>query len=106
MAQVLAQVDSPHVAAVWDIHHPYRMGESIEETWRLIGSRVKHVHIKDGIKRADGSWQLVLLGQGELMVEGDADHGILALTPGMELNLGSTSTIRIPVVWAVKPNCT
>ena len=47
-----------------------------------------------------------LLGQGELMVEGDADHGILALTPGMELNLGSTSTIRIPVVWAVNPNCT
>jgi len=66
VARVLAQVDSPYVAAVWDIHHPYRMGESIEETWQLIGSRVKHVHIKDGIKRADGSWQLVLLGQGEL----------------------------------------
>ena len=66
VARVLAQVDSPHVAAVWDIHHPYRMGESIDETWRLIGSRVKHVHIKDGIKRADGSWQLVLLGKGEL----------------------------------------
>ena len=66
VARVLTQVDSPSVAAVWDIHHPYRMGESIEETWRLIGSRVKHVHIKDGIKRADGSWQLVLLGQGEL----------------------------------------
>ena len=66
VARVLTQVDSPSVAAVWDIHHPYRMGESIEETWRLIGSRVKHVHIKDGIKRADGSWQLVLLGKGEL----------------------------------------
>lgn len=66
VARVLTQVDSPRVAAVWDIHHPYRMGESIEETWRLIGARVKHVHIKDGIKRADGSWQLVLLGQGEL----------------------------------------
>ena len=66
VARVLTQVDSPHVAAVWDIHHPYRMGESIDETWRLIGSRVKHVHIKDVIKRADGSWQLVLLGKGEL----------------------------------------
>ena len=66
VARVLAQVDSSHVAAVWDIHHPYRMGEAIEETWQLIGARVKHVHIKDGIKRADGSWQLVLLGQGEL----------------------------------------
>jgi sugar phosphate isomerase/epimerase len=66
VARVLAQVNSPHVAAVWDIHHPYRMGESIEETWKLIGTRVKHVHIKDGIKRTDGSWQLVLLGEGEL----------------------------------------
>lgn len=66
VAQVLAQVDSPAVAAVWDIHHPYRMGEALAETWELIGPRVKHVHIKDGIKQADGSWRLVLLGQGEL----------------------------------------
>ncbi len=66
VARVLAQVNSPHVAAVWDIHHPYRMGESIAETWDLIGTRVKHVHIKDGIKQPDGEWQLVLLGKGEL----------------------------------------
>ena len=66
VARVLAQVNSPYIAAVWDIHHPYRMGESIEETWALIGARTKHVHIKDGIKQPDGSWQLVLLGEGEL----------------------------------------
>lgn len=66
VARVLAQVNSPAVAAVWDVHHPYRMGESIDDTWRLIGNRVKHVHIKDGRKQADGDWQLVLLGEGEL----------------------------------------
>lgn len=66
VARVLAQVNSPAVAAVWDIHHPFRMGESIAATWDLIGPRVKHVHIKDGTRRADGSWQLVLLGEGEL----------------------------------------
>lgn len=66
VARVLAQVNSPAVAAVWDIHHPYRMGETLADTWALIGARVKHVHIKDGIKRPDGSWQLVLLGQGDL----------------------------------------
>ncbi|MBX3011287.1 MAG: sugar phosphate isomerase/epimerase [Caldilineaceae bacterium] len=66
VARVLAQVDSPAVAAVWDLHHPFRMGESIEETWQLIGPRVKHVHVKDGLKQADGSWRLVLLGEGEL----------------------------------------
>jgi sugar phosphate isomerase/epimerase len=66
VARVLAQVNSAQVGAVWDIHHPFRMGESIEETWTLIGTRVKHVHIKDGIRQADGSWKLVLLGEGEL----------------------------------------
>lgn len=66
VAKVLAQVSSPRVMAVWDVHHPFRMGETIEETWRLLGSRVQHIHLKDARKRADGSWQLVLLGQGEV----------------------------------------
>jgi sugar phosphate isomerase/epimerase len=66
VAQVLEQVDHPHLKAVWDVHHPFRMDESIEETWQLIGHRVAHVHIKDARRRADGSWQLVLLGEGEV----------------------------------------
>ena len=66
VAKVLAQVNSPWVNAVWDVHHPFRMGESVAETWRLIGPRVKHVHIKDARLRPDGDWQLVLLGEGEV----------------------------------------
>ncbi len=66
VAKVLARVDSPRIGAIWDVHHPYRMGESIEETWQYIGPRVKHVHIKDARRRPDGSWQLVLLGKGEV----------------------------------------
>jgi sugar phosphate isomerase/epimerase len=66
VARVLAQVPSPRIGAIWDVHHPFRMGESIEETWGRIGPRVKHVHIKDARLRPDGSWQLVLLGQGEV----------------------------------------
>lgn len=66
VAPVLAQVDSPFVQAVWDVHHPYRMGESIGETWQLIGSYVKHVHLKDARRKPDGDWQLVLMGEGEV----------------------------------------
>ena len=66
VAAVMAQVDSPAVGAVWDVHHPFRMGEDIETTWRVLGPRVKHVHVKDARRRADGSWQLVLLGEGEV----------------------------------------
>ena len=47
VAKVLAQVEHPRLQAVWDVHHPFRMGESIEDTWRLIGARTAHVHIKD-----------------------------------------------------------
>jgi fatty-acyl-CoA synthase len=66
VAKVLAQVEHPRLAAVWDVHHPFRMGESIETTWKLIGARTAHVHIKDARLRPDGSWQLVLLGKGEV----------------------------------------
>jgi sugar phosphate isomerase/epimerase len=66
VAAALAQVASQSIGAIWDVHHPFRMGEDIETTWRVLGSRIKHVHIKDGVRRADGSWQLVLLGKGEV----------------------------------------
>jgi sugar phosphate isomerase/epimerase len=70
VAKVMAQVPSRNVAAVWDVHHPFRMGEDIETTWRVIGSRVKHVHIKDARLKPDGGWQLVLMGQGEVPCRG------------------------------------
>jgi sugar phosphate isomerase/epimerase len=66
VAAALAQVPSNNIGAIWDVHHPFRMGEDIETTWRVLGPRIKHVHIKDGVRRADGSWQLVLLGKGEV----------------------------------------
>ncbi len=66
VAATLAKVESQSVGAIWDVHHPFRMGEDIETTWRLLGPRVKHVHIKDGIRRPDDTWQLVLLGEGEV----------------------------------------
>ena len=66
VARVLAQVDSPRAQAIWDVHHPYRMGESVEDTWDFIGARLGHVHLKDARRRDDGGWDLVLMGQGEV----------------------------------------
>jgi sugar phosphate isomerase/epimerase len=70
VAEVLAMVDSKWVGAVWDSHHPYRMGESPSEVYDLIGQRVLLAQVKDARRapeRADG-WQLTLLGQGEVPV--------------------------------------
>ncbi|MEZ4637909.1 MAG: sugar phosphate isomerase/epimerase family protein [Caldilineaceae bacterium] len=44
VARVLAKVDHPRLKAVWDVHHPYRKGESIEDTWRFIGAHCPRPH--------------------------------------------------------------
>jgi sugar phosphate isomerase/epimerase len=70
VAQVLELVGSPAVGAVWDSHHPYRVGESAADVWAAIGPRTLLAQVKDARRdpgRADG-WQLVPLGQGEVPV--------------------------------------
>jgi sugar phosphate isomerase/epimerase len=69
VAEVLGRVPSQAIAALWDTHHPYRMGETVQQTWDYIGSRLVHTHVKDARRRPDGTWQLVLLGQGEVPVK-------------------------------------
>ncbi|HVC35260.1 MAG TPA: sugar phosphate isomerase/epimerase family protein [Chloroflexota bacterium] len=66
VAAALSQVPSSAVGALWDTHHPYRMGENVAEVWANLASRLVHVHIKDARRRADGGWDLVLLGDGEV----------------------------------------
>jgi len=71
VAELLALVDSPSVGAVWDSHHPHRMGESPGDVYAAIGRRLLLAQVKDA-KRAPGNepdgWQLTLLGQGEVPV--------------------------------------
>jgi sugar phosphate isomerase/epimerase len=70
VADLLAMVGSAAVGAVWDSHHPHRMGERPREIYRNIGDRLLLVQVKDARRdpgRADG-WQLVLLGEGEIPV--------------------------------------
>jgi sugar phosphate isomerase/epimerase len=70
VAELLAMVPSGAVGAVWDSHHPYRMGQRPEEVWSDLGRRTVLAQVKDARRdaaRADG-WQLVLLGDGEVPV--------------------------------------
>ena len=70
VAAVLDRVDSPRVAALWDSHHPYRVGETPQDVIEALGARIAHVHVKDARRTTpNGSdWQLVLLGDGEVPV--------------------------------------
>jgi len=67
LGRLLDLVDSPRVGALWDVFHPHRKGETAEETDRAIGSRVRHVHVKDAVRDGDG-WRFVLFGEGELPI--------------------------------------
>jgi sugar phosphate isomerase/epimerase len=70
VAELLALVDSKWVGALWDTHHPHRMGETPAEVYRYIGPRVLHLQVKDARRSAvhKGGWQLVPLGEGEVPV--------------------------------------
>lgn len=70
VAAVLAAVASTHVAALWDSHHPYRVGESADDVLRVLDGRIALVHVKDArrLDPAGHSWQLVPLGEGEVPV--------------------------------------
>ena len=54
------------LAALWDIHHPYRdFGESADTTIKNLGAYVKHVHLRD----SDDADTYNLIGEGTLPVD-------------------------------------
>lgn len=71
VAEVLRRAPSKAIGALWDTHHPYRMGEQPDEVMDLLGDRILHVHVKDA-RRNDAArtgWDLLLLGEGEVPVQ-------------------------------------
>lgn len=67
VAELIALVDHPSFVAIWDLHHPTRVGESPADVVRALGPSIRGVHVKDAL-RHDGDWQLVPLGEGDVPV--------------------------------------
>jgi fatty-acyl-CoA synthase len=63
---LLEEAASDSVAALWDMHHPYRLnGEAPEVTVRNLGAYIKHVHVKDSvIENGEASYRL--MGEGSM----------------------------------------
>ena len=61
VAELLAAAAHPAVFSLWDLHHPYRQGETPEETHRLLFPTLRHTHIKDS---RDGKY--TLCGEGDI----------------------------------------
>jgi len=65
LREVLDSYASDELAALWDMHHPYRdQGESPDTTIRNLGAYVKHVHLRDS---KDNS-EYELIGEGSIPV--------------------------------------
>ncbi len=70
---LLDEVNLPHVAALWDMHHPYRyMNESPEETVANLGDYIRHVHTKDSVVETapDGKKTIKykMMGEGDIPI--------------------------------------
>ncbi len=67
LASLLNSVASDNVAALWDVHHPYRFfGEDAETTLTNLGAYIKHVHVKDSVMGEDGKVSYKILGEGDI----------------------------------------
>lgn len=57
----------------WDVMHPYRHGQSMGEAFEAVRGLVRHCHVHDGVRPADGGpggWELALMGQGDIPHDG------------------------------------
>ncbi|MDR0913654.1 MAG: AMP-binding protein [Oscillospiraceae bacterium] len=66
---LLDAADCTNIAALWDIHHPYRyFGEAPQTTAENLGSYIKFVHVKDSVMQ-NGQPSYRLMGDGDMPLE-------------------------------------
>ncbi len=66
---LLDKVGRSEVAALWDMHHPYRyFGESAADTIANLGTYIRYCHVKDSVM-ADGKLQYKLMGEGDMPLQ-------------------------------------
>ena len=63
---VIETIDSPHVRLHFDIVHFYLSGEDETEAVQRLVPITAHTHITDACKHKDGTFNLLLLGDGDL----------------------------------------
>lgn len=69
LKSVLDAIRSDSVAALWDIHHPYRFAkESPETTVQNLGMYIAYVHVKDSVEE-NGNILYKLMGEGDMPID-------------------------------------
>ena len=66
LRDLLISFSSDFVAALWDLHYPYRScGESAETSVKNLGAYIRHIHIKD----SESYTEHRLIGEGTLPID-------------------------------------
>ena len=69
LRELLNQIESDNIGALWDLHHPYRYaGESPETTVQNLGAYIKYTHVKDSVVE-NGKTVYKIMGEGDLPMD-------------------------------------
>ena len=52
----------------WDVLHPLRFGEAVEDTYNALKEKIRHVHIKDSTVFSGGGFDFDLIGEGKVPI--------------------------------------
>ncbi len=64
--ETVRMAGQPNVAICWDVLHPYRQGESIEEAFNNVREFVRHCHATRPADGGPGGWEMALMGEGDV----------------------------------------
>lgn len=69
LLKLVETVNSPAVAVLWDINHPYRyFNESPEKTYNTLSKYIRYIHVKDSVDGEDGRVAYKMMGKGDLPI--------------------------------------
>lgn len=69
VCEVLERADRSELRVLWDVLHSVEFGETPEETVKILGDRIVHLHLKDGKRPEDPdevAYRLTRIGEGDL----------------------------------------
>ena len=66
LGDMLASFVTDNLAALWDLHYPYRVcGETPEATVKNLGAYIRHIHLKD----SESAEVHAIVGEGSLPLD-------------------------------------
>lgn len=65
-AATVTMADAPGLGICWDIMHPFRVGQTIAHAHAAVRDLVRHCHTHDAILGPGGSYEMTLMGEGNL----------------------------------------